>query len=195
MDAAGEHKLKLTVTNQAGLSDSCEVTAMGVTSNALHVELFWDKNGDVDLHLKKPGTGDSSWGSMTDDCFWKSCKQGLEWGQPGDSDNPKLDRDDMTSKGPENINIDAPKITNPGEAYMVGVKNYNNSNRPTATVRIYCNGGAQFEYSMSLPEKMNVTTGKGGSFWWVAGIEWTEHGCNINPINSVGSYPGADFTR
>ncbi len=190
VDLAGEHKLRLTVTNEAGLSASCEVTAVGVTSNALHVELFWDKNGDVDLHLKKPGTNDSAWGSTTDDCFWgNGCKGGyLSWGQPGNADDPKLDRDDMTEKGPENINMDAPTVTQSGQYYTVGVKNYSHRNNPTATVRIYCNGGAQFEYSMSLPDA-------GKSFWWVAGIEWTENGCNINPINTVGNYPGRTGTR
>ncbi len=190
VDLAGEHKLKLTVTNESGLSASCEVTAVGATSNALHIELFWDKNGDVDLHLKKPGTGDGAWGSNTDDCFWgNACKGGsLNWGQPGEGDNPKLDRDDITAKGPENINMDAPEITAVNNSYMVGVKNYSHRGNPTATVRIYCNGGAQFEYSMSLPDA-------GKSFWWVAGIEWTVNGCNINPINTVGNYPGASGTR
>jgi len=195
VDLAGEHKLKLTVTNESGLQDSCEVTAVGVTSNALHVELFWDKAGDLDLHLKKFGTGDGDWGSMIEDCYWKSCKQGLSWGEPGDADDPRLDRDDITGKGPENINMDAPVITGADQYYTVGVKNYGNSANPTATVRIYCNGGAQFEYSMSLPDKMDPVSGTGGSFWWVSGIEWTENGCNLVYMNTVGVYPGAAGTR
>ena len=187
VDAAGEHKIKLTVTNEAGLSDSCVVTAVGITSNALHVELFWDKNGDVDLHFKKPGTNDEAWGTRND-CYFANCTHrlapnGLEWGEPGDADNPKLDRDDMFEKGPENLNMDQPTLTNDDEFYVVGVKNYSHTGNPTATVRIYCNGGAQFEYSRSLPQVK--------SFWWVAGIAWTENGCNITFINNVGNYPGA----
>jgi hypothetical protein len=189
VDLAGEHKLRLTVTNTSGLSDSCEVTAVGITSNALHIELFWNQEGDLDLHLKKFGTNDTAWGT-NNDCFWgNTCKGvGLEWGEPGAIDNPKLDRDDITARGPENINMDTPEITPIDQYYTVGVKNYSNASSPTATVRIYCNGGAQYEYSMGLPQA-------GTSFWMVAGIEWTGNGCNINPVNSVGSYPGATGTK
>lgn len=190
VDLAGEHKLRLTVTNESGLSASCEVTAVGATSNALHIELFWDKDGDIDLHLKKPGTNDSSWGSNTDDCFWgNACKGGyLHWGAPGNADDPKLDRDDMIGQGPENINMDAPESVAVGQGYMVGVKNYHHTSNPTVTVRIYCNGGAQFEESRSLPNS-------GTSFWWVATIGWSADGCNIDGLENVGNYPGAAGTR
>ena len=190
VDLSGEHKLQLTVTNEAGMSATCTVTAAGITSNALHVELFWDKNGDVDLHFKKYGTNDASYGT-DNDCFWgNACARGgLDWGSPGEINNPKLDRDDITGRGPENVNLDTPEVTPTGEYYTVGVKNFSHRSNPTATVIIYCNGGPQLELSMGLPTS-------GSSFWYVAGIQWTtSNSCNINVINTLGSYPGATGTR
>ncbi len=190
VDLGGEHKLKLTVTNQEGVSDSCEVTVSGLTSNALHVELFWDKDGDVDLHVKRPGTTDEEWGT-NNDCYFANCVEtsyrtawnGGGWDNPA---NPHLDRDDIRGSGPENMNIAAPVASN-GSFYTIGVKNFSHASNPTATVRIYCNGGIQFEYSASLPIK-------GKSFWWVANVEWTTtNGCNITPLGSVGDYPGSSW--
>ena len=196
IDLAGEHKIKLTVTNESGKSASCEVTAVGITSNALHIELFWDKDGDLDLHLKKFGTPDSDWGSILNDCYWNNlCKSdnGLEWGESGTMNNPRLDRDDMQGRGPENINIDFPAITPEDEYYLIGVRNFSNSAHPVATIVVYCNGEKSFTESMSLPGRGDEPD----SFWWVAGIEWSNSGCNIktDDISKTGLYPGAQGTR
>ncbi|MBN2693262.1 choice-of-anchor D domain-containing protein [bacterium] len=182
VDLAGEHTLKLTVTNEYGLQDSCEVTAMGITGNALHVELFWSVAGDVDLHFKKPGVGEDGWGT-TSDCYWSNCVGGLNWFGNGSAANPQLDRDDIPGTGPENMNISQPFGQN-GQTYTVGVKNFSNSRTPTATVRIYCNGGLQFEDSRSLPRTKD--------FWHVASIEWTtQNKCNITPIGTVANNSGS----
>ncbi len=176
VDLAGEHTLKLTVTNEYGLQDFCEVTAMGITGNALHVELFWSVAGDVDLHFKKPGVGDDGWGT-TSDCYWSNCVRGLNWFGNGSPANPQLDRDDIPGTGPENMNIAQP-LGQDGQTYTIGVKNFSNSRTPTATVRIYCNGGLQFEDSRSLPRTKD--------FWLVAAVEWTtQNKCNITPIGTV----------
>ncbi len=185
VDLSGEHKLKLTVKNEIGLEDSCEVTAMGITGNALHVELFWNISGDIDLHFKKPGVGDEGWGTASD-CFFANCvTSALNWFPTETAANPKLDRDDISARGPENMNIDNPKAQN-GAYYVVGAKNYSNSGRPTATVRIYCNGGLQFEQSQSLPNTKD--------FWYTANVEWTTTlGCNIQPLGTVRNFSGTTW--
>jgi hypothetical protein len=219
VDVTGSHKLKLTVTNDDGETDSCEVEAVGLSANALHIELFWDAANDVDLHLRTPDGDDGDW--FTDkDCYFGNCTtgspgagapcqddttcllmgggscvngtctggearpDGLEWGQPGREDNPRLDRDDMSGTGPENINLLAPWDSG-DKYYTVGVDFYqSNSGATNATVRVYCNGDIQYSGTQNLEDS---------KWWWyAANIKWVGDGqdgtCGVTAINHVQSH-------
>jgi len=217
VDITGSHKLKLTVTNDNGETDSCEVEAIGLSSNSLHMELFWDQPNDVNLHLRSPDGDDNSW-FTNKDCYYSNCTtgasgvgipcqdqetctamsagicqdgactggevhnpEGLEWGQPGREDNPRLDRYDMSGTGPEIINLQTPWDT--GEQfYTVGVDFYQkNSEVINASVRIYCNGDIQYSGTANLEDT---------KWWWyVANVKWIGDGqdgtCGVTPINHV----------
>ncbi len=222
VDVSGEHLLELTVTNEDGLTDSCQVTAYGLSSNALHIELFWEVASDVDLHLRKPAKSDDAW-FTADDCYFGNCvtgggatipctsneqclmvggtcvngscdsggggSDGLEWGQPGREDNPRLDRDDMSQRGPENINLAAP-FDSEGDFYTVAVHYYSDgsdaeggtaSGGTNASVRVYCNGDMQYNGTQFL-EATNW-------WWYAANVSWVGDGtdgtCEVRPINVV----------
>jgi len=216
VDVTGSHKLKLTVTNDDGETDSCEVEAIGLSSNSLHIELFWDNPSDVDLHLRVPDGDNGDWGTSKD-CYYGNCTtgssgagmpcqdqltctamsagtcqngactggephpDGLEWGQPGREDNPRLDRDDMSGTGPENINLQAPWDSG-DKYYTVGVDYYKAaSGGTTASVRVYCNGDIQYSGTANLEDT---------KWWWyVANVKWIGDGqdgtCGVTPINHV----------
>ncbi len=136
-DLAGDYVGRLTVTNDSGETDSCEITLESIPA-----ENLWNHaNDDMDLHLlNSTGTlEDWFWNS---DCYYVNCTgNGVEWGNPGAADNPTLDLDDIYGTGPENINIQSPSDT----SYTVIVHDYQGSTPDyqganNVTVNIYING-------------------------------------------------------
>jgi hypothetical protein len=143
-DLAGEYTGRLVVTNEEGIkSDPCEVTLEAEPGEALWVEMFWENSGDdMDLHLIAPGGTFQN--SMTD-CYYMNCTPsswsgGLDWGAPGNTiDDPTLDLDDISTTGPENINIEEPEDATytvivhdyPGSVYTAG---------NAVTINIYLDG-------------------------------------------------------
>ena len=99
---AGTYVGELVVINEFGdASDPCLATLIAIPTDNLWVEMFWespdddDAEDDMDLHLLQPGG--APYVSPTD-CYWGSCRGGLDWGIPGVlSDNPFLDLDDFRS--------------------------------------------------------------------------------------------------
>ncbi len=125
---------------------------MVVAARGLHVELSWQTPGDpdetdtgsdpsqsvgsdVDVHLLAPSASDYFDDPL--DCHWKNARP--EWGAPGASDNPTLDRDDQDGAGPEIITLAQPEA---GAVYKVGVHYWNDwgYGASRATIRIFMDG-------------------------------------------------------
>ena len=73
----------------------------------LHIQLEWKEyqNLDIDLHLVHP-TGKLNYTPM--DCFY--CNASPDWGVKMDyRDDAFLDRDNIDTTGPENINLESPE--------------------------------------------------------------------------------------
>jgi hypothetical protein len=171
-DLAGDYTGRLIVTNQDGLTDSCEVVLNAIPAQNLWVEMFWQyPDEDMDLHLIAPGENWQSAKTTDRDCYYGNCTPNawinLDWGQPGNtSDDPSLDIDDIPGTGPENINIYNPETVG---TYTVVVHDYTGSTSDVyggneVTVNIYLNGSLAWTDT-------RVITGE-GSYTPFAKIDW-----------------------
>lgn len=171
-DLAGDYVGRLIVTNQAGLTDSCEVTLEAIPAQNLWVEMFWQHaQEDMDLHLIAPGQNWQTAKETDNDCYYANCTPnafwGLDWGQQGNtSDDPSLDIDDIPGTGPENINIYNPQTTG---TYTVLVHDYTGSTTDVqgpneVTINIYLNGVLEWTDTRAISGE--------GSYTPFAKIDW-----------------------
>jgi len=173
VDLVGTYVAHLTVTDSAGLTDSCNQTVEVLPNENFRVELFWDMEDDFDLHLIEANDGSGNQGSTWSDgdCHFGNCQGlGLDWGVSGNTyDNPYLDLDDIGGLGPENINITDPALSPYDGWYQVMVHDYtgsttDNEGTTSGTVHIYLNQVLVQTYTFSM-------TGDGDEYW-VAKIHW-----------------------
>jgi hypothetical protein len=165
---AGTYVVRLQVTNAAGVTSGIgaqsDVTFTALPESRVHIQLVWDHpDNDQDLHLVKVNEENEAAVFHTgSDCFWRQCRfdcaeddncdpiQWFDTDPPLEGSNPRLDRDDTSGIGPENINIDAP---NPGR-YRVYVHYYGLTNADNAateaTLRIYIDGLLRHEARATL---------------------------------------------
>ncbi len=164
-ELAGDYVARLTVTNERGNENSCEITLNAVPTQDLWVEMFWQYSGDdMDLHVLAPG------GVLeTDsDCYYANCVDygwgSLDWGQSGYAgDDPRLDLDDISGTGPENINIGEPATG----VYTVVVHDYPGSQYAggnNVTVNIYLGGALEFSDTRTISGEDTYT--------YFARIDW-----------------------
>ncbi len=200
-DVVGDYRLRLEVTDAAGEVDACATIVHAVPREGLRVELVWDPPGrscprnagaacdgsDVDLHLlRAPGTG-TVWRS-DNDCYWFNCNASasrtLAWGAAGAADDPRLDIDDVTGHGPENVNI-----TRPGTGpYRIGVHYFDahGAGPQSATVVVYC--GSSTPAARLGPVVLSYRGSADASdFWLVADvIPAAAGGCEVRPLSRAG---------
>ncbi|MEC7987160.1 MAG: hypothetical protein VX278_18470 [Myxococcota bacterium] len=159
-DVAGEYLGRLTVTNQEGLSDTCDALLEAVPAENLWIEMYWEHSGDdMDLHLIAPGANWSSSTTTDQDCYYANCVWSpLDWGQVGYAgDDPSLDLDDISNIGPENINISNPESTG---LYTVVVHDYPGSvysSPNNVTINIYLNGSMVWSATKSITVEDSYT--------------------------------------
>ncbi|MGE0785419.1 MAG: hypothetical protein AB7S26_07015 [Sandaracinaceae bacterium] len=185
-DIAGVYRLTVTATDEDGMSGMCTTRVDAGNVDGLRIEMFWDTDStDMDLHLLNPMS--TGWGGsgMGNTCYFSNCTRGtLDWGGPGADDNPRLDIDDTTGFGPENINIRTPV---PG-TYRVGVHAFRGSGANRVTVRIYCGGSTTVPRQTFGP--VAITDHGGGSssadLWRVADVTITASGCTIADLSGPG---------
>lgn len=177
LDVAGTFTVRLTVQDDQGLfsTNDARVSLNAVPSEALHVQLTWDKPvNDMDLHLVR-GSGNYC---SSDSCYWANCKATSssfpEWdGVSGrTAGDPALDVDDLSGYGPENINVDLPV----DDTYTTAVHYFSGSQSTFSTVKIYVNGGLAYESSRE--------TASDDDFWEVAQIQWMNGGAIVVPIDN-----------
>lgn len=146
-DLAGTYTGQLTVTDDEGLTDTCQASLEAVPYQNLWVEMYWEyPDDDMDLHLIAPNKDWNSFKETEYDCYYSNCTSNawttLDWGVSGVStDDPRLDLDDISATGPENINIDQPES---GGMYTVLVHDYpytgTYAGANNVTINIYLDG-------------------------------------------------------
>ncbi len=189
---AGRYLVRLTVTNDVGLASGVSATSdfevIARPESRMHVQLVWDNpSNDLDLHVVSVEKGDLVY-SADSDCFWKNCRPAcgddpdctpVQWDDAHPvltEGNPRLDIDDTSGLGPENVNVDAPIWGH----YRIYVHYYglvDPENVPTrATVRVYLDGIQKAEYRRTLERN---------DLWRVAEIDWLgDAGAEVVPATS-----------
>jgi len=192
-DVAGEYHVQLTVTDDDGLTGSCDCLIRAIPSEGLRIEIYWNPtsstdNSDVDLHLLHPAS--PTWFHDSGDCFYGNCNASsgmiLEWDVPAYTpDNPRLDIDDVTGYGPENINIDIPVA---GHTYTVGVHYYSDHGFGPSQVylKIFCGTISMYPvYEVGPTRLLGSSSPMENDFWKVAEVAWDGFGCSVSPIDSI----------
>lgn len=164
LDLAGDYTLQLVVRNEDNApSAPARKIVQAIPSEDLRVEMFWDTaNTDMDLHLVQEGY--AFFQEPYDCCY---CNPNPDWSDSSDIDDPRLDLDDRSGYGPENINIDTPAD---GE-YEVYVHYFNDNTGSTsgtittASVKVYLD--KVMEWTGSMPMSHN-------DVWHVGTIHWPE---------------------
>ena len=159
-DVAGEYLARLTVTNNAGLTDTCDALLEAIPAQNLWVEMYWVHSGDdMDLHLIEAGYDWSSSLQSDQDCYYANCVYSmLDWGQGGYAgDDPSLDLDDISGTGPENINVYDPQTSG---NYTVVVHDYPGSIYEGAndvTINIYLDGALVWSVTRAISGEDSYT--------------------------------------
>jgi hypothetical protein len=170
----GAYRIRVAARDGFNAPLSCEfnVTAQG---HGIRVELTWDGNGDLDLHMHNGNM--TRWFNATpDDCHY--ARMSTSWGAV-------LDVDNVTRNGPENIRVDTPTI---GQDYIVGVHHYANGVGRRATIKVYCGGGTTPVSTFASAAMTGTQTGNctNNSFWRVARVTADAGGgCTVAPIATV----------
>jgi hypothetical protein len=152
-DVAGTYDVELAVTNTSGVrSAPARCTIDAIPADELHIELTWDgASSDLDLHLRPLG---NDLFDRPGDCTW--CNANTSWGA-------RLDLDDTSGLGPENINV----LTPANGTYIVAVHYFEDDGDAavTATVRVYTYGtlAATMTHELSRNE-----------VWTVGQVNWPD---------------------
>ncbi len=183
LDVAGTFVVRLTVTDSTGAvsSNDARVTLNAVPTEGLHVQLSWSAAvDDIDLHL---GQGTSPDWCSTQDCYYGNCTYSPpNWDSAaGFTDgDPKLDIDDLTGYGPENINIESPVAG----TYVVGVHAFSGNGStggftPTdVTIKIFLGGALADEFYGHLQND--------DDYWTVARVDVAASGAaTVSSIDSM----------
>jgi hypothetical protein len=117
VDQAGVYEAKLTVTDSEGCQASDTLTLRANPSNAIHVEMTWAVDADIDLHMTQPGGSFDCFngsnpqvpsGAEGSDCAYCNCR-GTDMNGDGVPDlSPTLDWGPTLGTG------DGNPMTNPG---------------------------------------------------------------------------------
>lgn len=182
VDLTGRYEIGLVVTDALGLeSQNRAVTVVeALPTNAVRIELIWDHpDADLDLHLIREG---GAFCDCASDVHYRDCGREPIWFPQAPGANPRLDVDDRSGFGPENINIDGDGPTRyiPPGAYTIAAHYYSSnsgvSTWPTttanATIRVYVYGLLAAQLSQALQTD--------GDLWMAGTLHWPEHRVDAN---------------
>jgi hypothetical protein len=176
-DVVGMHVPRFTAIDVLGMTSSCDVTVPVQPLGDLWAELTWNQPNGLHLHLLHSAGGNrrqaKSWVRQYDCSF---LNRNPSWDNPGTADEPSLDRDDITGRGPENIRINTPSTAH---THSVGVHRYSWAASPVpvvTTVRVYGAGQLEATQTRGFSKKKE--------FWAVGVVDFAgagAAGCFFTP--------------
>ncbi len=183
-DLTGTYEVELVVIDSLGLESKPEkVLIEALPTNAIRIELTWDHpDSDLDLHFLRPTY---AFCDCVTDVHYRDCAREPIWFPANPGANPRLDVDDRSGFGPENINLDGDGTDRfiPSGEYKLAVHYYASnsaiSSWPTdtsnATVRVFVYGLLAAELSRPLEAD--------GDLWDVGTLSWPAG--TITPTDSL----------
>lgn len=146
VDRVGRYDLRLIVRDERGVESlDLPESHVLILPKDLEVLLTWDVNIDADLHVVQPGgtVGDYGTGragtSTGTDC--SSFNRQPNWNDPGSArDDPRLDKDDVTGRGPEIVSLDFPEESGPYRVFAHNCDSQNVNANANVTIEIRVRG-------------------------------------------------------
>jgi hypothetical protein len=166
---SGEYQVGVTVTDDDGLSSTAFVDVVSLSDDDIRIDLTWNTPGDldqhdefgadIDLHFLHPS---GCWLEPRWDVYYRNPEP--NWGDPdSEEDDPRLNLDDTTGAGPENVSLHNPEAVR----YGVAVHYYRDHDfgPSLVTLRVYVRGVLVFNAeNKELPYSDS---------WWVVGdLDW-----------------------
>lgn len=177
-DAIGTYEVQLVVTNTLGTRSAPARCAVdGIPTEGIVVELTWSTaNADLDLHLSR---NSAPIFSRPDSASW--CNRSPDWAPAGGSGDPRLDLDDRSGHGPENMKVEFPA----DGTYDVRVHYFEDQGDDVveATVRVYTLGSI-------LPAFQATRELRRNDVWDAARVNWPD-----GTVGALSAEPYASPTR
>ncbi|MFO0724890.1 MAG: choice-of-anchor D domain-containing protein [Myxococcota bacterium] len=174
VDVVGTYELRLVVTDDRGLqSFDLPESRVTVRPKDLEVLLRWDVPTDVDLHVVRPGgtVGDYGSGAVgtSTGSDVSSFNRGPNWGDlMSPDDDPRLDIDDVTGRGPEVTSLDAPASLGSYEVWAHYCDSRNVGIAANVTIEVYVRGVKV----ATVPDSGTGFALAPGEVWHGADIQW-----------------------
>ena len=173
----GEYEFCLEVWDTNAVKScvpTCEKVLV-IPNNAVHFELIWGPDADLDLHFAHPKASSADldcdgkpdpWFADPLDAFWLNLAP--SWGDPLTKvDDPNLTLDDTDGFGPEDLNLGQPEgtVADP-MAYAVGVHYWadQGAGATLASLSLYSQGGLALQFSGVKLEPLDM--------WYVGRLNW-----------------------
>lgn len=170
IDRPGRYRVELRVRDARGLES--EPAEVELTPRDLVVTLDWDQATDVDLHLVRPGGAVGDYGSGApgrsegSDC--STFNRAPNWGDLSVSDDdPRLERDAVTSAGAEVIGLDGLEA-GAYTLYAHHCDSRDTRTRPGAVLRVDSRG-----QPAGTTDRVDLPS---GALWRVGTVRWDSSG-------------------
>lgn len=173
VDVVGSYDLRLIVKDERGLESlDREDSHVHILPRDLEILLRWDLATDVDLHVVRPGGTIGDYGSgrvntsTGSDC--STFNRAPNWSDLSTSmDDPSLDKDDVTGRGPEIVSLDAPEDGGEYHAFAHYCDSHMSPLSTAVTIEVYVRG----ERVGSVPATGGFTLAPGEA-WDGATVTW-----------------------
>lgn len=190
IDRVGSYDLLLTVRDERGLESSATATTahVKVDPRDLEISLRWDLATDVDLHVVQPGGAIGDYGSGTATSTGGDCSafnRRPNWGDLSiRSDDPSLDKDDVSGRGPEIVSLDSPFDGGEYRAYA----HYCDSRMRMISTGVVFEVYVRGVLAGTIPETGSYSLASGEA-WQGARIIWNAQGPSVTILDDTMSTP------